>query len=84
MTIDSIDSIQQIGATAGLVWRRLQDEGPITMARLITEIAAPRDLVMQAIGWLAREDKIWIEVRSRSKIVYLRREGVSSTMPDEN
>jgi hypothetical protein len=32
----------------------------------------PRDVVMQAVGWLAREDKIDIEENSRSRVVSLK------------
>jgi hypothetical protein len=63
--------IAQIGETAGTIWRALADKGPMTTARLVKEIDAPRDVVMQALGWLAREDKIDIE-DGRSRTVSLR------------
>ncbi|HVU85925.1 MAG TPA: winged helix-turn-helix domain-containing protein [Pirellulales bacterium] len=64
--------ITQIGETAGAIWRALSDKGPQTIARLIKEIDAPRDVVMQAIGWLAREHKIAIDDEGRSRTVSLR------------
>ena len=45
--------------------------GAPSTARLIKEVDAPRDMVMQAIGWLAREDKIDIE-DGRARIISLR------------
>jgi hypothetical protein len=42
------------------------------MAKLIKTVGQPRDLVMQALGWLAREDKISIEEDSRKRVVSLR------------
>lgn len=63
--------ISQIGETAGAIWKALAEQGPLSMARLIKEVDAPRDVVMQAIGWLAREDKIDIE-DSKSHTVSLR------------
>jgi hypothetical protein len=63
--------IAQIGETAGEVWRALSEKGPLTTSRLVKEIDAPRDVVMQAIGWLAREDKIDIE-EGRTRTVTLR------------
>jgi hypothetical protein len=53
--------ISQIGETAGAIWKSLAEQGPLSMSRIIKEVDAPRDVVMQAIGWLAREDKIEIE-----------------------
>jgi hypothetical protein len=64
--------ISQIGQTAGEIWHLLDANGPMTTARLVKEIDAPRDLVMQAVGWLAREDKIDIEEESRTRVVSLR------------
>jgi hypothetical protein len=42
------------------------------MAKLVKAVGEPRDTVMQAIGWLAREDKLQIEEEGRSRIVSLR------------
>ncbi|MBX3414223.1 MAG: winged helix-turn-helix domain-containing protein [Pirellulales bacterium] len=64
--------VDQIGETAGVVWRILAEQGPLSLAKLVKEADLHRDLVMQAIGWLAREDKVTIEEEARTKIVYLR------------
>jgi len=63
--------VSQIGETAGAIWRVLSEKGPLTTARLVKEIESPRDVVMQALGWLAREDKIEIE-EGRTRTVSLR------------
>lgn len=70
-TVTEISAIERIGQTAGAIWRLLDAEGPLAITRLVKEVDAPRDVVMQAIGWLAREDKIEIDEESRSKIVSL-------------
>ena len=62
---------QEIGAMAGIVWRYLDVSGPVTLTKLAKEIDAPRDLVMQAVGWLAREDKVTIENTARKKTIRL-------------
>jgi hypothetical protein len=59
--------VDQIGDTSGVVWHYLNDNGPATFTELTKEIEAPRDVVMQAVGWLAREDKITIEEEARGK-----------------
>lgn len=64
--------VEQIGETAGVVWHLLSDKGSLSMAKLVKETGCPRDLVMLALGWLAREDKICIDVESRSPTISLR------------
>ena len=65
------DAMIQIGETAGAIWHSLAENGPQTIARLVKEIDAPRDVVMLALGWLAREHKIDIDA-GRSRTVSLR------------
>lgn len=66
------NGVEQIGETAGAVWRLLAERGPQSTAKIVKEIEGTRDLVMQALGWLAREDKITIDSESRSRIVALK------------
>jgi hypothetical protein len=75
MTTDvstTVSCLEQIGQTAGLVWQTLNEQGPQSLAKLVKSIDAPRDLVMQAVGWLAREDKVWIEDSKRGRMIGLR------------
>jgi DNA-binding GntR family transcriptional regulator len=62
----------QIGETAGLVWHRLEKKGSLTLAQLAKDVDAPRDTVMHAVGWLAREGKVEIEDNGRKRVVSLR------------
>ena len=64
--------VQQVGETAGAVWHALADHGPSSLAKLVERVGGNRDLVMQAIGWLAREGKIEIAETKRGRIVSLR------------
>ena len=66
-----IDCMEQIGETAGLVWHILQVEGSLPMTKLVKQVDAPKDLTMQAVGWLAREGKINIEEEKRRKVISL-------------
>ena len=70
-TAEYHDCVYQIGAVAGLVWQTLYDEQPISVAKLARTVEAPRDIVMQAIGWLAREGKVEIEETSRGRVIRL-------------
>jgi hypothetical protein len=64
--------VEQIGDAAGVIWHHLNENGPRTLTQLTKEIDAPRDVIMQAVGWLAREDKLSIEEDRAKKIVALR------------
>jgi hypothetical protein len=66
-----LSGVEQIGATAGQVWHCLNESGPVSFTQLVKEIDAPKDIVMQAVGWLAREGKISIEENGRSRSVSL-------------
>ena len=70
-TVLSENCVEQIGATAGMVWQTLDTEGPMSLAKLTRTVDAPRDMVMQAIGWLAREDKVSIEEGTRGRVISL-------------
>ena len=72
-TIVACATTEKIGETAGQVWQALDTQGPQKITQLVKEMNAPRDLVMQALGWLAREEKIAIEEQSRSRFVSLAR-----------
>jgi hypothetical protein len=61
--------VDQIGDIAGLLWHHLYENGPLSVTQLTKDIDAPRDVIMQAIGWLAREDKLMIDEEGRNKKV---------------
>jgi len=71
-TLEALSTVQRIGETAGQLWNLLDLEGPMKITQLIKQADAPRDVVMQAIGWLAREEKISIDEESRARTVSLR------------
>lgn len=53
------DHLQKIGEAAGLVWRALEGKGEgMTPTQLKNKTVLNADLLHQALGWLAREDKI--------------------------
>lgn len=50
-----------IGTNAGVVWRALFDEKQgLTLNTLMSKVNLPLFDVGAAIGWLARENKIWM------------------------
>ncbi|HJN07929.1 MAG: winged helix-turn-helix domain-containing protein [Pirellulaceae bacterium] len=71
-TATMISAIDQIGETAGEVWQCLDLQESMSMAQLIKSIDAPRDVTMQAVGWLAREDKVEIDETTRGRQIRLK------------
>ena len=67
-------AVQQIGDTAGAVWHALNENGPLSFAKLVDRVGGNRDVVMQAVGWLAREGKVEIDESKRGRVVALRDE----------
>ncbi len=70
-TATTVSCVAHIGKTAGDVWKILDENGQLSMAKLVKATGEPRDTVMQALGWLAREEKIVIEEEGRSRGVSL-------------
>jgi hypothetical protein len=59
-------SAELIGDAAGQIWRSLSENGDQTLAALKKSVSASGDLVVAAIGWLAREDKVHFVVSGRT------------------
>ena len=71
-TVTDISCVERIGITAGEIWNLLSDREPLSVSRIVAEMDRPRDHVMQAIGWLAREDKLRFEEGARGTVVTLK------------
>lgn len=57
--------IQSIGDTAGKVWNFLNEKDGANLSQLTKGVKADSNLVLQAIGWLAREEKLLIQKKGR-------------------
>ena len=64
----------KIGLNAGKVWRILNEKGELSMCR---ELSLTFEDVALAIGWLAREDKIFL--RKREGMLFASIENVEFT-----
>ena len=62
----------EIGRVAGDVWSLLNRDGGQTLSAIKKSVDAPADIVVAAIGWLAREDKLEFLVSGRAVTVSLR------------
>lgn len=70
--VQAVCVTEQIGETAGAVWRYLNENGATSLTKLVKALEPNRDLVMQAIGWLAREDKVALEDEGKTRVARLR------------
>lgn len=70
-TASPVSCVSHIGEIAGAIWRILSDNGPLSMAKLVKAVGEPRDVVMQGLGWLAREGKVNIDEDGRNRTVSL-------------
>jgi hypothetical protein len=66
-------NVEEIGVAAGEVWGALSTgNGGVTLAALKKSVDAPADLVLLALGWLAREDKVEIDASAKTPTVSLK------------
>lgn len=71
-TATPVSCLPRVGEVAGVVWRVLSESGRLSTSKLVKAVDEPRDTVMLALGWLAREDKINIDDEGRNRMVSLR------------
>ncbi len=62
---------EEIGSTAGMIWRTLDAKGELSLTQLKKEVNGKTPIFGWAIGWLAREDKIVITQEKRSFCIRL-------------
>ena len=51
----------KIGLNAGLVWRKLNENGSFPIQELARKLELGAEDTALAIGWLARENKVYLE-----------------------
>lgn len=72
-TLETLHSdVDEIGITAGKVWGFLAENGPSSLNKLTKNLDVSRERAMQAVGWLAREDKIEFEQAIRGRLIRLK------------
>jgi hypothetical protein len=55
-----------IGHAAGEVWGALSNGGPRTIAEIAKSVEAPGEVIIAAVGWLAREDKLEFDTSGKT------------------
>ena len=63
--------MESLGKTPGKVWQFLHANGKVSLSALEKGVDAPRAMVYMAVGWLAKEGKVWMEQEERAVRVWL-------------
>lgn len=58
--------VHEIGLTAGDVWHYLESNGASTIEQIKKALTLKETVVFMAVGWLAREGKLTIEVQGKT------------------
>lgn len=61
-----------IGKTAGNLWHYLDQHQSSSPSKIAKEMGLSKNDLQRAIGWLAREEKIIIEVNGRTETISLK------------
>lgn len=61
-----------IGEVAGVIWRYLNQNGEASVNKIATDTQLGKNEVQRAIGWLAKEGKLHIEMKGRVETLSLR------------
>ena len=61
-----------IGEAAGKLWLFLEKNGASSPSKIEKETGLSKNDLQRAIGWLAKEDKILIEVSGRTETLSLK------------
>jgi hypothetical protein len=65
-------AITDIGDAAGTIWRFLEINGEASVTKITNETGLGKNEVQRGIGWLAKEDKINIELKGRIETLSLK------------
>ena len=64
--------VSEIGAAAGEIWHYLEKNGPSSVTKVTTDTGIGKNDIQRAIGWLAKEDKLAIELKGRVETLSLK------------
>lgn len=64
--------IDAIGEAAGKIWQFLDKNGEASVNKITTETGLSKNDVQRGIGWLAKEDKLNIQVNGRVETLSLK------------
>jgi len=57
---------EQVGILAGKIWNFLNAKGEVPVLELKTKLGVPNSLLYLALGWLMREEKIYVKKEKKA------------------
>ncbi len=63
---------ETVGKTAGRVWEILKKNHEMTLSQLPKALKQKDTVVYQAVGWLAREDKIAYRTKGKKTVLFVK------------
>lgn len=67
-----MSAITEIGIAAGKLWQYLEKSGPSSVTKTTSDTGLGKTEIQRAIGWLAKEDKLVIEMKGRIETLSLK------------
>jgi len=67
-----MSEIAEIGEAAGKIWHYLEKNGPSSVTKVTAETGLGKNDIQRGIGWLAKEDKLAIELKGRIETLSLK------------
>ncbi len=67
-----MSAITEIGVAAGKLWQYLENNGSSSVTKATTDTGLGKNDIQRAIGWLAKEDKLVIELKGRIETLSLK------------
>jgi hypothetical protein len=64
--------ITKIGIVAGEIWQLLDKKERVDLEYIMTNVDAPKEIILMSIGWLAREGHVVLEGEKPHHVVSLR------------
>jgi len=62
---------EEVGLLAGKIWNFLNAHGEVSVLVLKTKMGVPNSLLYLALGWLLREEKIYIKKEMKDYLIGL-------------
>jgi len=62
---------EKISTAAGEIWRTLREKGEVNLPQLPKILKEKEVIIYQALGWLAREDKIEYKAKGNKTFISL-------------
>jgi hypothetical protein len=65
-------AITEIGTAAGTIWHYLDKNGAASVTKVATDTGIGKNDIQRAIGWLAKEGKLDVELKGRVELLSLK------------